>query len=59
MSKGTPSMGKKSGKISCMKCRRCGRRSYHKSKKTCSSCGFGRSSKLRRYNWNKKKKRKK
>jgi len=55
MVKGTASMGKKSGKVSLIKCRRCGKRTYHKTKKTCSSCGYGRSSKLRNYNWKKKK----
>jgi len=58
MTKGTPSMGKKSGKVACTICRRCGRRSYHKSKKVCSHCGFGKSSKLRSYAWLKKKRRK-
>lgn len=52
--KGTPSHGKKSGKKSHLICRRCGGHSYHKSKKVCSSCGYGASSKLRNYNWAKK-----
>ncbi len=46
-------MGKKSGKKNMIRCRRCGRRSYHYSKKACSSCGFGRSKTLRTYNWKK------
>ncbi|MGV8161716.1 MAG: 50S ribosomal protein L37e [Candidatus Nanoarchaeia archaeon] len=54
MSKGTPSMGKKSGKKSHIHCRRCGSRSYHVKHKICSSCGFGRSKRLRSYNWQKK-----
>jgi large subunit ribosomal protein L37e len=54
MAKGTPSMGKKSGKRTTMACRRCGRVSYHKIKHKCSSCGYGFSSKLRRYSWQKK-----
>ena len=54
MSKGTPSMGKKSGKKTHIVCRRCGKRTYHTSKKRCSSCGYGRSSKLRSYSWQKK-----
>ncbi|MBW2985602.1 50S ribosomal protein L37e [Candidatus Woesearchaeota archaeon] len=54
MSKGTPSMGKKSGKKTHIVCRRCGKRTYHVRKKRCSSCGYGRSSKLRRYSWQKK-----
>jgi len=51
MSKGTASMGKKSGKKNMIHCRRCGKRTYHIRKKVCSSCGFGKSSKLRNYNW--------
>lgn len=54
MSKGTASFGKKSGKKSHKACRRCGSGTFHVRKKYCSSCGFGRSSKLRSYNWNKK-----
>ena len=50
MSKGTPSMGKKNKKT-----RRCGKNTYHVRKKVCASCGFGRSSKLRRYSWQNKK----
>jgi len=55
MTKGTPSKGKQTGKRNFMTCRRCGKTSYHKSKKTCSSCGFGKSSKLRSYSWKKDK----
>lgn len=55
MTKGTPSMGKKSGKKNYIKCRRCGRTSYHVKDKKCSSCGFGFSSKIRRYSWQRKK----
>ena len=51
MAKGTPAKGKQTGKRNFMKCRRCGNTSYHKSKKVCSSCGFGKSSKLRNYSW--------
>ena len=54
MSKGTASMGKKSGKKTHIVCRRCGKRTYHTSKKRCSSCGYGRSAKLRSYSWQKK-----
>ncbi|MCK4522155.1 MAG: 50S ribosomal protein L37e [Nanoarchaeota archaeon] len=53
MSKGTASMGKKSRKKSHIICRRCGKRSYHVSKKVCSSCGYGKSKRLRGYNWKK------
>jgi large subunit ribosomal protein L37e len=52
MTKGTPSRGKHSGKTTHIKCRRCGKVTYHKTKKKCSSCGYGNSSRLR----NKKKK---
>jgi len=55
MTKGTPSMGKKSGKKNFIRCRRCGKATYHIRKKKCSSCGFGNSSKMRTYSWNKKK----
>jgi large subunit ribosomal protein L37e len=47
--KGTHSMGKKSGKKSHIHCRRCGQHTYHIRKKRCSSCGFGNSSKLRKF----------
>lgn len=51
MSKGTASMGRKSGKKNMIHCRRCGGRSYHITKKKCSSCGFGKSAKMRSYAW--------
>ena len=53
MVKGTPSMGRKSGKKNMIHCRRCGSRSYHASRKVCSGCGFGRMKKMRSYNWKK------
>lgn len=49
MTKGTPS--KKGGKKTHTICRRCGNRSFHIQKRVCASCGFGRSAKIRRYNW--------
>ncbi|MFC1768875.1 50S ribosomal protein L37e [Nanoarchaeota archaeon] len=52
--KGTPSMGKKSGKKNMIACRRCGKRTYHNRKKKCSSCGYGQSAKVRSYSWQKK-----
>jgi len=55
MTKGTPSMGKKAKGTSHMRCRRCGRASFHKSKKVCSHCGYGKSSRMRKYSWQKKK----
>ncbi|MEM3126524.1 MAG: 50S ribosomal protein L37e [Candidatus Woesearchaeota archaeon] len=51
MGTGTSAFGRKSGKKTHIYCRRCGEHSYHKRKKVCSSCGFGRSAKLRSYNW--------
>ncbi|MFQ6089232.1 MAG: 50S ribosomal protein L37e [Candidatus Methanofastidiosia archaeon] len=53
MSKGTPSFGKKNKKTH-IRCRRCGSHSYHLSKKRCSACNFGRSSKMRHYSWSKR-----
>jgi large subunit ribosomal protein L37e len=52
--KGTYSHGKKSGKVNMIKCRRCGRGSFHIRKKICSHCGFGRSARLRSYTWQNK-----
>jgi large subunit ribosomal protein L37e len=54
MSKGTASMGKKSGKKTHIPCRRCGKSAYHMRKKVCSSCGYGKSAKIRSYSWQKK-----
>ena len=54
MAKGTPSMGVKSGKKNMIYCRRCGQRTFHLRKKKCSSCGFGKSARLRHYKWMKK-----
>ncbi|MEM2109266.1 MAG: 50S ribosomal protein L37e [Candidatus Odinarchaeota archaeon] len=55
MTKGTPSFGKRSGKFTHIRCRRCGRHSYIARKRYCAACGFGRSSRLRKYNWSNKK----
>ncbi len=54
MTKGTPSMGKRSRGKTHIRCRRCGRHSYNVRKKYCASCGFGRSKRLRKYKWEKK-----
>ena len=51
MGKGTPSKGKKNKAASHKTCRRCGRHSYHRRKRFCAYCGFGRSSKLRQPSW--------
>jgi len=48
---GTGSQGKRSSKTHAIHCRRCGKASYHINKKTCSSCGFGKSKRLRNYKW--------
>ncbi|MGC1121444.1 MAG: 50S ribosomal protein L37e [Candidatus Methanofastidiosia archaeon] len=53
MGKGTPSFGKKN-KRTHVRCRRCGNHSYHVRKRRCSSCGFGRSRKIRGYSWSKR-----
>ncbi|MGC8812369.1 MAG: 50S ribosomal protein L37e [Candidatus Aenigmatarchaeota archaeon] len=50
MVKGTPSMGKRR-KIVHIRCRRCGRHSYNVKTKVCAACGYGKSSKLRKYSW--------
>jgi large subunit ribosomal protein L37e len=57
MTKGTSSMGKKSGGKNHIVCRRCGKVSRNLSTKICSSCGYGKSSKIRDYKWMKKSKR--
>ncbi|KAK9453276.1 ribosomal protein L37e-domain-containing protein [Dipodascopsis uninucleata] len=57
MTKGTTSLGKRHNKSHTL-CRRCGRRSYHVQKSTCSSCGYP-AAKIRKYNWSVKAKRRK
>ncbi len=54
MGKGTAAMGRKSGKKTHIKCRRCGGTSYHMRKKKCASCGYGETAKIRSFNWSKK-----
>ncbi|HDD69360.1 MAG TPA: 50S ribosomal protein L37e [Candidatus Korarchaeota archaeon] len=54
MTKGTPSMGKRSRGKTHIRCRRCGRHSYNVRKKYCAACGFGRSKRMRKYAWEKK-----
>ncbi|MHA1353081.1 MAG: 50S ribosomal protein L37e, partial [Candidatus Heimdallarchaeaceae archaeon] len=41
MTKGTPSFGRHNKAATHMICRRCGKRSYHRTKKVCASCGYG------------------
>ncbi|WLF77164.1 60S ribosomal protein L37 [Lodderomyces elongisporus] len=55
MGKGTPSLGKRHNKSHTL-CNRCGRRSFHVQKKTCSSCGYP-AAKMRSHNWALKAKR--
>ncbi|XP_057300244.1 probable 60S ribosomal protein L37-A [Hydractinia symbiolongicarpus] len=57
MTKGTSSFGKRHNKSHTL-CVRCGRKSYHIQKKTCSSCGFP-AAKIRSFNWGSKAKRRK
>lgn len=54
MGTGTSAMGRHSGKKTHIVCRRCGGITYHAQHKVCSSCGFGKSAKLRTYSWQKK-----
>ncbi|AEK20179.1 50S ribosomal protein L37e [Methanococcus maripaludis] len=55
MTKGTPSQGKHNKGSNHIVCRRCGRRAFHVRKKVCAACGFGRSSKIKRFAWQWKK----
>ena len=52
MTKGTASFGKHNKAATHTMCRRCGSRSYFKRKSFCASCGYGKTAKLRTYNWN-------
>ncbi|CAN6236849.1 unnamed protein product, partial [Urochloa humidicola] len=49
MGKGTGSFGKRRNKTHTL-CIRCGRRSFHLQKSTCSSCGYP-AARIRKYNW--------
>jgi len=51
MSKGTPSSS--GNKKTHTACRRCGKKSFHMQKRSCASCGFGNTAKIRKYNWSK------
>ncbi|MFX1511113.1 MAG: 50S ribosomal protein L37e [Promethearchaeota archaeon] len=53
MGKGTPSRGKRSGKKTHIRCRRCGNHSYHVRHKKCAQCGFPHS-RWRQYRWKRK-----
>jgi len=54
MVKGTASKGKKAKAKLHYRCRRCRKPTFHKIEKVCSHCGYGRSSKIRKYSWKKK-----
>jgi len=47
-------MGKKQKALH-IRCRRCGRNSYHRKHKYCAACGFGRTKKIRKYAWQSRK----
>jgi len=53
-SKGTAAFGKRQKKTHIL-CRRCGEKTYHVRKKVCSGCGYGKSAKIRSFNWQNKK----
>merc|ERR1712154_549817 len=55
MTKGTSSFGKRHNKTHTI-CRRCGGRTLHIQKKTCSRCGYP-SPRMRKFNWSAKAKR--
>jgi large subunit ribosomal protein L37e len=50
MTKGTTSMGRRDKKTH-IRCRRCGRHSYHVQKKRCAYCGYGATARIRDYTW--------
>ena len=54
MTKGTSQFGKHS-KTTHIRCRRCGRHSYHVRHGICAACGFGKSAKIKNYSWKTKK----
>jgi large subunit ribosomal protein L37e len=47
MTKGTTSYGRRNRGITHVSCRRCGEHSYNVRKKFCSSCGYGKTAKMR------------
>ena len=50
MGRGTPAMGLMSRKNTHIRCRRCGKNSFHKRHSRCASCGHP-YAKLIRYSW--------
>ncbi|HLD05665.1 MAG TPA: 50S ribosomal protein L37e [Candidatus Nanoarchaeia archaeon] len=49
--KGTASQGQHGRNKVHIMCRRCGRHAYHATRNICASCGYGKSAKMRSYNW--------
>jgi large subunit ribosomal protein L37e len=49
MTKGTPS--RRGGKLVHIRCRRCGKHSFHRQHNVCASCGFGETARRRTYSW--------
>ncbi|RLF74597.1 50S ribosomal protein L37e [Thermococci archaeon] len=54
MGSGTAPHGKRNRTPTHIKCRRCGRKSFNTRKGYCTSCGFGRSKRIRKYSWSHK-----
>ncbi|MDP3780520.1 MAG: 50S ribosomal protein L37e [Thermoproteota archaeon] len=50
MVKGTASMGLFNRKKTHIRCRRCGKNSFHRRSRRCASCGFP-DPKIRKYSW--------
>ncbi|MGC9310446.1 MAG: 50S ribosomal protein L37e [Candidatus Aenigmatarchaeota archaeon] len=50
MTKGTPSKGKHNKMIHTV-CKRCGAHAFHMRKKTCASCGFGVTARIKTFTW--------
>ncbi len=53
-SKGTAAFGKRQKKVH-IPCRRCGKHSFHIRDKVCAACGYGKSKRIRSFNWQTKK----
>lgn len=51
MGKGTAAKGRNNGGKVHIICRRCGKHTYHATRAICSSCGFGKSPRMRSYAW--------
>ena len=56
MTKGTQSFGKRASNKTHTACRRCGKTSFHRQKKSCSSCAYPQA-KIRHFEWAQKAKR--